>query len=170
MLYLRAAASAKHHRSRIVVLLPFSTRSVSSSIFGRDGTVLLRATRDCSDHGAEGHLAVAWGHDGEMKSLLDRCVELAKGVLSSEYDQLSTPAAAAKASPTIDSLDGLSACTWNALDYERYHLSDVIPWLEGLKDPKRSSKLFAGSLENVLLDDGWQVRQASRWHRLIPGS
>lgn len=62
----------------------------------------------------------------------------------------------------------LAACTWNALNYDHYTLSDVLPWLEGLKRPSsfssdlesqrqpHSSPLFSSALNTILLDDGWQ--------------
>lgn len=157
LLYLRTNPTAASPTARIAVVFPFSSSSVSSSLFGGEDSLWLRCTRDTSTHDVAGHVVVAHGVDGELQILIDACVKVAGDVLSAEASSTKVGTNAKIASTSLAQLQGLSACTWNALNYDKYKLSEVLPWVEGLKDPKRSSPLIASSLDTVLLDDGWQV-------------
>ncbi|ORY54859.1 hypothetical protein BCR35DRAFT_355826 [Leucosporidium creatinivorum] len=159
------------HSAGIVVILAFSTSTVSSSLRGGDDALWLRCTRDSDEQGAKGYVAVAWGKEGELRKCTEEVVRIASEVLGG--GEIGKPSKGQE-----ETIQKLSACTWNALNYDHYTLSDVLPWLEGLKRPgaspsssfstdpslsdseshhqPHSSPLFASSLSTILLDDGWQ--------------
>lgn len=165
MLYLRTAATRTQPIPQAVLVFPFSTTTVCSALRGGDSSLWLRCTRDSSASDVSGHVVVAWGpadasqidSDGGFSNLLNRCTTLARNLIKNEdpfWRELELQY------PPVDvdesSLQSLSVCTWNALNYDHYKLSDVERWLDDLKDPKVSSDLFASAVETVLLDDGWQ--------------
>lgn len=152
LLYLRTTPTSIRPDPRILVLLPFSTSDVSSSLRGGEDSLWLRCMRDSPQSGVKGYLAAAWGKDGELEQCVERCVGIAAEVVGGAVDAVE---------PKEEEPQAIRACTWNALNYHYYKFQDVLPWLDGLKRAeagagRSTSPLFADALDTVLLDDGWQ--------------
>ncbi|KAK4046881.1 hypothetical protein OIV83_005777 [Microbotryomycetes sp. JL201] len=155
LLYIRAPPSNDEPTPQSVLIFPVSTTAVCSSLRGGDSSVWLRCTRDSPSNDVTGHVVVAWGSDQQFSTLLQRCISLARNVIKTQdpfWQQLETRY------PPLEpqGLQGLTVCTWNALNYDHYKESDVEQWLEGLTDETKTSALFSRAIETVLLDDGWQ--------------
>ncbi|GAA5841610.1 hypothetical protein JCM11251_004231 [Rhodosporidiobolus azoricus] len=185
LLILRSASTASHPVPRSLVLFPFSTREVCSTLIGStgkegQGKLLLQCERDAPPANpgekGEGHLAVAWGHEGapSLPELIGRAVSAARSVLLKEPYE--APSQQDFHGASIPKPLPLGLCTWNALSQggaEDYTLSDVLAWLDGLNlagisalnrsDLSASSFPSAavlspahGAAKSLLLDDGWQ--------------
>ncbi|KAM0792656.1 hypothetical protein ACM66B_002437 [Microbotryomycetes sp. NB124-2] len=157
LLYIRASPSSVQPSPQSVIVFPVSTTLVCSSLRGGDSSVWLRCTRDTPADDVSGQVIVAWGSsDDEFSTLMQRCISLARNVIKSQdsfWQQLETRYPPVE--PTQE-LQGLTVCTWNALNYDHYTESDVETWLTGLFDKHKTSSLFSHAIETVLLDDGWQ--------------
>ncbi|GAA5872457.1 hypothetical protein JCM1840_006067 [Sporobolomyces johnsonii] len=163
LLLLRSRPSLSHPLPRLLALFPFSTEHVCSTLRGEDGTAFLRAEADSKAKpglALKGHLAAAWGLEGASspRELIAACVAAARSTLASRPycpPDLSTP-------PARLEPQGLSLCTWNALDAEAgYSLSALLRWLDVVLDPSKGDvhPVVAEAIKNgggVLLDDGWQ--------------
>uniref|UniRef100_A0A0K3CVX5 BY PROTMAP: gi/342318945/gb/EGU10900.1/ Proteophosphoglycan ppg4 [Rhodotorula glutinis ATCC 204091] n=1 Tax=Rhodotorula toruloides TaxID=5286 RepID=A0A0K3CVX5_RHOTO len=137
--------------TRYTVLLPFSTRQTCAALVGVEGgeKMLLRCTKDAGG-AQEGHLAIAWGEEGDLQTLIERCVAAARSVLSPSTS-ISSPSPLASFA-----LKPLGACTWNALSrggQTDYSATSLLSWLDSLRS---SSSLAGEAIKTVLLDDGWQ--------------
>ncbi|GAA6024307.1 hypothetical protein JCM10207_009260 [Rhodosporidiobolus poonsookiae] len=161
LVVLRSAPSAAHPAPQALVLFPFSTPHVCSSLVGSGegkGGLRLRMVRDAppsEGQNAVGHLALAWGCASALSLLVRSCVDAARSTLSGSPF---TPLSPAPESAAPDAPHALGLCTWNALG-PRYTLSDVLAWLDGLGAPLRpvaEGGAGAGAVRSVLLDDGWQ--------------
>ncbi|GAA6033300.1 hypothetical protein JCM8097_006679 [Rhodosporidiobolus ruineniae] len=162
LLVFRSIPTAAHPNQRTLVLFPFSTRDVCSSLVGGESDserkLLLHCERDSPEKDVEGHLAVAWGPDGSLSDLLQACIAAARSVLLNKpYEP---PTSSFGGSPLSEPYP-LSLCTWNALGPD-YTLSDVLSWLDAFElsslasHPSSSpSALPKGAVKSVLLDDGW---------------
>lgn len=140
LLVLRSLPNASSPTPKLLALFPFTTTTVTSSLVGQP--LQLRCERD-SPAAGQGHLVVAWGVDGELDSLIKRCVQIASNALATSIPP----------PPTTFGPHGLTWCTWNALGQD-YTLSQVLSSLDAfaaLPDPS-----FSESIDSVLLDDGWQ--------------
>ncbi|GEM08999.1 raffinose synthase protein Sip1, glycoside hydrolase family 36 protein [Rhodotorula toruloides] len=141
--------------TRYTVLLPFSTRNVCSALVGTEtgDKLVLRCQVDALGGTREGHLAIAWGEEGELKTLISRCIAAARSVLTCSSYVL--PAH----STTLPSASKpLGICTWNALSLggsSDYSASSLLAWLDSLRSSE-SSSLASYAVKTVLLDDGWQ--------------
>ncbi|SGZ08560.1 BQ5605_C030g10802 [Microbotryum silenes-dioicae] len=156
LLFLRGKSTSESPTPPILVLFPFTTDQVMSTIRGGEDKVWLRCMRDTGAPGVQGHVVVGRGVDGDLEKLVAECVKVAENTLSGDLDQ-----AMVKAPKEAEPSQGVRVCTWNALGYQAYKLSDVLKWLDVLLSPSTSSPLFAASLDTVLLDDGWQdIKQA----------
>ncbi|GAA5920224.1 hypothetical protein JCM6882_006574 [Rhodosporidiobolus microsporus] len=189
LLILRSTPSAAHPLPRTLVLFPFSTREVCSTLTrgstnGDTGKLLLQCERDAPPlpgaKKAEGHLAVAWGHEGSppLGELVASCVAAARSVLLDKpYEAPATAREEEKAAGGLAPPRPLGLCTWNALSNggeTQYTLSDVLAWLDGLNlagisalhsSPSSGSGSSSGAaalspahgaVKSLLLDDGWQ--------------
>ncbi|SCV72336.1 BQ2448_3873 [Microbotryum intermedium] len=157
LLFLRGKPSSETPIPPILVLFPFTTDQVMSTIRGGDNKVWLRCMRDTGASGVRGHVIVGQGVDGELEELVAECIKTAKKELGVDLAQ----ALVNSPESTAESSQGVRVCTWNALGMQSYKLSDVLKWLDVLLSPSKSSPLFAASLDTVLLDDGWQdIKQA----------
>ncbi|KAK4050024.1 hypothetical protein OIO90_005214 [Microbotryomycetes sp. JL221] len=159
MLYLRASPNLDSPFPQAVLVLPVSTSAVCCSIRGGQDSVWLRCTRDTPNDDVQGHVVVAWGQDGQFQQLLDKCKNVASNVIKRQdrfWSELQNEFPPVNDDDN-DELQGLTVCTWNALNYDHYKLEDVLHWLDGLLDPKQTrNELFSSSIDTVLLDDGWQ--------------
>lgn len=159
LLLLRSLPNSSSPHRNLIVLFPFSTTNVSTSLrgdFNQDGSKLwLRTTRDSSLSDAKGHLAVAWGPEGTLRNLIEQCTTIATETLLAPSSSSSSTSAPPPSTLTETQFQGLGACTWNALG-PTYTLSSVISWLTRLKNPLQSSPLVSSAIDTVLLDDGWQ--------------
>ncbi|GAA5935722.1 hypothetical protein JCM1841_003649 [Sporobolomyces salmonicolor] len=163
LLLLRSRPSLSHPLPRLLVLFPFSTDHVCSTLRGEDGTAFLRSQADSNVEpglALKGRLAAAWGIEGASspRKLIAACVAAARSTLASRSyvpPDPSTPPARLEA-------QGLSLCTWNALGAEKgYSLSSLLQWLDVVLDPSKGGvhPRVAEAIKNgggVLLDDGWQ--------------
>lgn len=102
-------------------------------------------------------MAVAWGEEGELQALIERCVAAARSVVTR-----SPPSAHVAATSTpLFPPKALGVCTWNALSLggsRDYSASAVLSWLESLQH-RSSPGAGAGAataIKTLLLDDGWQ--------------
>ncbi|BGP18755.1 hypothetical protein JCM10213_003046 [Rhodosporidiobolus nylandii] len=168
LLILRSAPCAAHPIQRTLVVFPFSTAEVCSTLSGGSGgKFLLRCERDSAKEGVEGHLAVAWGVAGQLQQLVAACVAVSRSVLVGKSYEPPAPVELREASSTSPSGTAplpLGVCTWNALG-PQYTLSDVLAWLDSLvlssstshsPTPALSPLSSTGALKTLLLDDGWQ--------------
>ncbi|BGP05709.1 hypothetical protein JCM10049v2_001522 [Rhodotorula toruloides] len=138
--------------TRYTVLLPFSTRQTSAALVRNEGgeKILLRCQQD-AEGASEGHLAIAWGEEGELRTLIERCVAAARGVLSPSSSLSSSDPSSRPYAPKP-----LGACTWNALSRggsADYSATSLLSWLDSLRSSPSSA---SRAIKTVLLDDGWQ--------------
>ncbi|KAL8292074.1 hypothetical protein RQP46_001540 [Phenoliferia psychrophenolica] len=136
--------------SRTLVLYPFSNPLVASSLVGSSSTkgVSLHCARDSTSPSAKGSLVVGVAKDGQLRALIDQCVETARESLGGSLSGIEE-----EAGPV-----GLTWCTWNALGPD-YSLSKVLDSLKKFGLPASLSTdtpLFTRAIDAVLLDDGWQ--------------
>ncbi|GAA5854795.1 hypothetical protein JCM8547_004074 [Rhodosporidiobolus lusitaniae] len=168
LLVLRSPTSAASPIERDLVLFPFSTHDVCSSLVGGENSqVLLRCERDSGDAQATGHLAVAWGETGKLHELVSSCVAAARSsMLNEPYEAPSSSATAVAEEALTTPSHALGLCTWNALG-PHYTLSDTLAWLDGLELTGTAAASTGhaaagtlsplhGAVKTVLLDDGWQ--------------
>ncbi|GAA5987926.1 hypothetical protein JCM11641_004584 [Rhodosporidiobolus odoratus] len=168
LLILRSSPSAAHPLQRNLVIFPFSTTSVCSTLVGAEGGRLhLQFERDSPSENAQGHAAVAWGEEGQLQQLIASCVAAARSILLEHaYEPPIAPAASSvPASIPRTPPHPLGLCTWNALG-PSYTLSDVLSWLDSLVPASSdyntgdarfpSSQQRGAAIKTLLLDDGWQ--------------
>ncbi|BGP29758.1 hypothetical protein JCM10296v2_001503 [Rhodotorula toruloides] len=156
LLVLRSLPCQTDARTRYTVLFPFSSRQTCAALVGVDGGngILLRCQVDAAGEGDKaGHLAVAWGEEGDLRTLIKRCVAGAQSVLSSSTS-VSSPTSSAPGAPKP-----LGACTWNALSrggQTDYSATSLLTWLDSIQSSQAPPSIAGQAIKVVLLDDGWQ--------------
>ncbi|KAK4705883.1 hypothetical protein P7C70_g307, partial [Phenoliferia sp. Uapishka_3] len=136
-----------------LIIFPFSTSLVASSLVGSSSSTSLNlhCTRDSKSKDAGGSVVVGLAKDGQLRELIDKCVEVAREALGG---------VALGVSENENAPLGLTWCTWNALGPD-YTLSQVLSSLSkfGLTPSSQTSAslpIFTRAIDAVLLDDGWQ--------------